>query len=517
MQGAVRPSSSIRWLVPLSAIRNRVVFLSGGGSGGSQGVRRLTAEEVETRFDAWFVRTGASDVLLFDLFFSHRWDWNDKSFVRKLVDLLAQYTTGDNPPRAIVSFLDVDSLEDGLNFQESFVGALVHTRLMVEVVSWAALERMKNPDPAGVDNVLVEWICALRLLHLKQIHVMPVFFGKRTDANGVGGNFFERDAATGMSMLQLLPDVVAEATLAKAVELMTKAEVWTSGSPVEPSAFGLSSLSVCAIVTAMTSQMGVQACDSKNPAELLRLCADKITAILAKGSAVGGGGDVVGSPLKGPSPLSGGVGASSLTPAVTPPVLAAATTTTPTTAVATSPFDAAWSVLQGTPMHTDRYPYILYIHIHIHTSIHAYIHKRSYLPHTTLLTYLSHNFYHNFPTHPLLSLISPLYPFLFSPLYFSFVALLLALSAMTELVFPCLALPCRADADPDAYLDFAQLQRHLQDFGITGAPLLEYLDNDNDNDSNDGQTTMVAAIVACLKPIRRKQFMTMLAKAKATA
>ena len=90
-------------------------------------------------------------------------------------------------------------------------------------------------------------------------------------------------------------DMVAEPSVAKAVELMTKAEVWTSGSPVEPSAFGLSSLSVRAIVTAMTSQMGVQACDSKNPLELLRLCAVNITAILAKGGSaagmgVGGGG-----------------------------------------------------------------------------------------------------------------------------------------------------------------------------------------------------------------------------------
>ena len=90
-------------------------------------------------------------------------------------------------------------------------------------------------------------------------------------------------------------NVVAEPSVAKAVELMTKAGVWTSGSPVEPSAFGLSSLSVRAIVTAMTSQMGVQACDSKNPLELLRLCAVNITAILAKGGSaagmgVGGGG-----------------------------------------------------------------------------------------------------------------------------------------------------------------------------------------------------------------------------------
>ena len=311
MQGAVRPSSSIRWLVPLSAIRNRVVFLIGG----SQGVRRLTATEVETGFAAWLVRTGASDVELYDLFFSHCWDWNDKSFVRKLVDLLAQYTTGDNPPRAIVSFLDVDSLEDGLNLQEAFVGCLVRTRAMVVVVSWAAVARMMTHDPATgkettiftmEDNVLIEWLCSLRLWHLKRIYVMPVFFGKRTDASSVGGNFFERDAATDTSVLQRLPDIEAKPSVAKAVELMTKAGVWTSGSPVEPSAFGLTSLSVRSIVTAMTGQLGVSACDSKNPAELLRLCADKITAILARST-----------PLSCPPPTS----------------------------AALSPFAAAWSLL----------------------------------------------------------------------------------------------------------------------------------------------------------------------------
>ena len=84
--------------------------------------------------------------------------------------------------------------------------------------------------------------------------------------------------------------MVAEPSVAKAVELMTKAGVWTSGSPVEPSAFGLSSLSVRAVVTAMTGQLGIQACDCKTPAELLRSCAVKITAILAKNT--GGGGAV---------------------------------------------------------------------------------------------------------------------------------------------------------------------------------------------------------------------------------
>ena len=209
MQGAVRPSSSIRWLVPLSAIRSLTVFLGGA----SQGVRKLTATEVEAWFDAWILRTSASDVELYDVFFSYRWHWFTKLLTAQLADILAQFTTGDNPPRPILTFLDVYSLEMGLNFQSSFVDCLVRSRLMVAFVSWAALARMMTHDADGnettiftmEDNVLIEWLCALRLLHLKRIHVMPLFLGNCTDANSVGGSFFEIDKATGTSVLQRLP------------------------------------------------------------------------------------------------------------------------------------------------------------------------------------------------------------------------------------------------------------------------------------------------------------------------
>ena len=349
MQGAVRPSSGIRWLIPLTAIRKRTVFLGGG----SQGVRKLTETEVDKWFKSWYVRTGASDVELYDVFLSYRWHWFMSFLTAKLADMLTQFTTGDNPPRPILTFLDIHSLEMGLNFQTAFVDCLVRSRLMVAFVSWAALARMMTLDTTTgkettiftmEDNVLIEWLCALRLLHLKRIHVMPLFLGNCTDENGVGGSFFERDAVTGTTVLQQLPDKEAKPSIAKAVELMTKAGVWTSGNVVEPSAFGLSSLSVRAIVTAMTGQLGIQACESKSPTELLQSCAAQITAILAKGggdtvgvsstvgvSLGGGGGEDAGgggggSPLKGPSPT---------TPISTPPPITNSS----------SPFAAAWNLL----------------------------------------------------------------------------------------------------------------------------------------------------------------------------
>ena len=95
--------------------------------------------------------------------------------------------------------------------------------------------------------------------------------------------------------------------MTKAVELMTLAGVWTSGTPVEPSAFGLSSLSVRAIVTAMTGQLGIQACDSKNPTELLRSCAIQITAILAKSTAGASASANLSAGVKGGAAATGGV------------------------------------------------------------------------------------------------------------------------------------------------------------------------------------------------------------------
>ena len=210
MQGAVRPSSSIRrWLVPLSAIRKRTVFLGGG----SHGVRRLTAKEVETWFDDWFVCHGASDVEQYDVFFSYRWHWFTTWLTAKLADTLTQFTIGDNPPRAITTFLDVHSLEMGLNFQEAFVGGLVRSLVMVALVSIQACERMMTHYADGKettiftkeDNVLVEWLCAMRLLHLKRLLVVPVFLGNSTDVNSVGGSFFEVDAITNTTVLQRLP------------------------------------------------------------------------------------------------------------------------------------------------------------------------------------------------------------------------------------------------------------------------------------------------------------------------
>ena len=302
--------------------------------GGSHGVRKLTETDIDNWFDCWYLRTGASDVELYDVFLSYRWHWFMSFLTAKLADMLSQFTTGDNPPRPILTFLDIHSLEMGLNFQTSFVDCLVRSRVMVAFVSWAALARMMTHDVITgkettiftmEDNVLIEWLCSLRLLHLKRIHVMPLFLGNCTDMNGVGGSFFERDAVTGLTALQRLPDEEAKPSIAKAVELMTKAGVWTSGIVVEPSAFGLSSLSVRAIVTAMTGQLGIQACDSKNPTELLRSCAAQITAILSKGGGAGSGSGAVGSPLKWPSPAT--------------PI------SSPSPVTSSSPFAAAWSLL----------------------------------------------------------------------------------------------------------------------------------------------------------------------------
>ena len=67
-----------------------------------------------------------------------------------------------HPPCLLLLHQDNDrSLETmGLDFQRSFVGALVQSTVVTMVVSHAALVRMTTHNSSEVDNLLLEWLCA---------------------------------------------------------------------------------------------------------------------------------------------------------------------------------------------------------------------------------------------------------------------------------------------------------------------------------------------------------------------
>jgi hypothetical protein len=211
-----------------------------------------------------------------------------------LVDHLEWYTVGEAPPRPLVTFLDRLSLELGKDFRDSFVEALTRSTVVVPMVSHAALQRMFAHDPSAVDNVLVEWLCALFLRNRNQLHsLLPVFVGGRgggadggsgaLNTHDLGGNFFTHNS---QPILSALPDMAPTATLDKAVELLQKTGMWPAHvTKVDPQLFGLPSFSVRAVVDKLSTSNGIFAANHTSMFDLLRKVGEAVHALVA--TAVG--------------------------------------------------------------------------------------------------------------------------------------------------------------------------------------------------------------------------------------
>ena len=289
-QGLLRASSpsGLRPLfVPLPAILNAIkqnTFVFGPRE------FKLGVAELAQCFPAWLVQTAGSKGP-YDIFVSYRWNEHDSRFTTMFADHCQFYTIGEKDPRPLRIFLDNRSLEMGLDFQRSFVGALVQSTVVTMVVSNAALLRMTTHDPSAVDNLLLEWLCAKYCLERKIIRrILPVFFGRQSplDSAHLGLEFFEAYVDVGVftspsahfvgqaTIVQRLSDrVTADATVAKAVELLTAVECWHVPTPAatvnggsssgvnmgsslpHPSVFGLPSFSVRAIVQSIVACNGI--------------------------------------------------------------------------------------------------------------------------------------------------------------------------------------------------------------------------------------------------------------------
>ena len=297
---------------------------------------KLGVAEVAVMFAVWLVQL-ATTKGPYDMFFSYRWNDLDSLFTAMFVDHCQIYVIGEQDPRPLRIFLDNRSLEMGLDFQRSFVGALVQSTVVTMVVSHAALLRMITHNSSEVDNLLLEWLCAKYCFERGIIQrILPVFFGRQLplDATHLGGSFFEayHDGLTpqtgeATTILQRLSDhVVAHATVAKAVELLTAVGCWQLPTPTStpshphgdssgsgsvavgslppPSVFGLSSFSVRAIVQSIAACNGIFARDHHNMYDLLCACGNTIKAIVTDTQQTASSSILVHAAPASPLPLS---------------------------------------------------------------------------------------------------------------------------------------------------------------------------------------------------------------------
>ena len=249
---SIETTQDMCW-VPLQQIRevkhDRPLRLLGG--------RQLIADEIRLKFGNWI----PNNELLshYDIFISYRWGPQDSSFSQALFDNLSNFTIGSNN-RAINVFLDSKRLKDGINFQSAFGKALIHTVVVIPIVSYDALEKMISHDIHTEDNVLIEWLLLTECLkqdvpHIKA--VIPIFFGKFDSSGSFSSNLFDSD------IMNKLPAVVPEACVRRVQQLLAENNMSPSTT--------LQSCTIRSIVTDLRKFLGVKGWEA-NARLVTRVC-----------------------------------------------------------------------------------------------------------------------------------------------------------------------------------------------------------------------------------------------------
>ncbi len=198
----------------------------------------LSVQDAIKLYGPWLVDYTAFEE--YDMFISYRWGPRDSDFTLALFDRMTLFSVEDSM-RSIRAFLDRKRLEMGENFQSSFVRALSRSLVLVPIVSYDALLRMRKLTCEDEDNVLIEWICGIECMKagerekdkVKDGHksrlmkIIPVFFGSSKplkasaatrevvlEEGDVIGNLFED------KIIEELPDVIPSASLLKAKALL---------------------------------------------------------------------------------------------------------------------------------------------------------------------------------------------------------------------------------------------------------------------------------------------------------
>ena len=169
----------------LESVRN--VFITQMGFPFDEGW--FSANEALKRYSGWLIHIKqCNDMEKYDVFLSYRWGIYDSPFAMMLYDSLTLHTLTYEKNRALVSFLDRMRLVKGGQFQNDFVDALLKTMVFIPIVTFDSLQAMHRHDNTKVDNVLVEWWCALLCWQTQKSSlkaILPIMFGKHSESLGM--------------------------------------------------------------------------------------------------------------------------------------------------------------------------------------------------------------------------------------------------------------------------------------------------------------------------------------------
>jgi len=257
--GGARPEGYAGYLGPVMVLHGKrgVIEVEGRGDRMLVGHNQvLEAPELRQRFGPFLPPRGL--LPHYDVFLSYRWSESDtgldSSIALGVFTLLSQDIIHG---RALQAFLDKKRLQVGRNFQRDFALALSTSRVMVPIVSHAALAKMHTLQADSEDNVLLEWLLGLELLEQKQLDLcIPVMLGKETGTPADNGamvtNLFREPGNPSE-----LPDLVPRRVVDLASSILAGLQPHSKGA----SAAAFAKMTVRSVVQNITARLGVPGWD----------------------------------------------------------------------------------------------------------------------------------------------------------------------------------------------------------------------------------------------------------------
>ena len=290
----------------------------------------------------------------YDLFISYRWGEFDQPLARQIFDAMSNYSLLD---RNIDVFLDVLRLKDGQQFDKEFVRALVNSKVILPLLTMDGVVKFRSHTGEFVDNVLLEWILAYECKQansrdptLSRVQsVSPLFIGHRRKLNESNSLYIE---PFDYNFYSQLPDVVPEATIAKAKELLIVNDIKSFSDHFE-------TWTVRSFIAEFRNFLGMKASDYKHR-RLVSSVAIDVYKVLQQAS-------YSRPPTVESTTIQNRPSSSSSSSGVATKLRNEVSNAAAPTSASIDNFELAWEILQV------KYLICIYIHIHVHIQILYYI------------------------------------------------------------------------------------------------------------------------------------------------
>jgi len=120
--------------------------------------------------------------MLYNFFISYRVK-TDQKVAETLYFALKSKQTSTDRTHGEMSFMDKYCLKEGKSWKEGFINGLIHSKVIILLISEGAIASISKLEPGQVDNMLYEWEVAYNFYKLNKKAIYPILIGSREGNN----------------------------------------------------------------------------------------------------------------------------------------------------------------------------------------------------------------------------------------------------------------------------------------------------------------------------------------------